>query len=85
MKLLLKPGHLTLSDIQLALRHTTTLVLDKKCHAKIKASHQLVATLMQKNRVVYGINTGFGPLSATRVSEDKLEEHQINLLHHLSL
>jgi len=32
---------------------------------------------------VYGINTGFGPLSGFRISTEELGQHQINLLHHL--
>ncbi len=43
-----------------------------------------VDRLAAEPRAIYGINTGFGPLSAHRVSQDDLAQHQINLLHHLS-
>jgi histidine ammonia-lyase len=36
-------------------------------------------------RAVYGINTGFGPLSGSRVAPEDLQQHQLNLLHHLSV
>ena len=36
-------------------------------------------------RAIYGINTGFGPLSGFRVSNADLAQHQINLLHHLTV
>lgn len=49
----------------------------------MKKSHDFVERLCSESRAIYGINTGFGPLSDTRVSSEKLEEHQLNLLHHL--
>ncbi len=43
-----------------------------------------VDRLAAEPRAIYGINTGFGPLSAHRVSQEDLAQHQLNLLHHLS-
>jgi len=45
---------------------------------------EYVDQLAGEPRAIYGINTGFGPLSAHRVSQDDLAQHQINLIHHLS-
>jgi histidine ammonia-lyase len=44
-----------------------------------------VDKLALEPRAIYGINTGFGPLSATRVAPEDLAQHQLNLLHHLSV
>jgi histidine ammonia-lyase len=44
----------------------------------------LVERIAAEPRAVYGINTGFGPLSGTRVAQADLRQHQLNLLHHLS-
>jgi histidine ammonia-lyase len=49
------------------------------------ASRVLVEKIAAEPRAVYGINTGFGPLSGTRVSPADLEQHQMNLLYHLSV
>ena len=51
----------------------------------IRRSRQLVESLAAEPRAIYGINTGFGPLSGFRVSDADLAQHQINLLHHLSV
>lgn len=48
-------------------------------------SRALVEQIAAQPRAVYGINTGFGPLSGTRVSPQDLAQHQVNLLHHLSV
>ena len=51
----------------------------------IQRSRQLVESLAAEPRAIYGINTGFGPLSGFRVSNEDLAQHQINLLHHLTV
>lgn len=48
-------------------------------------SRVLVERLANQPRAIYGINTGFGPLSHKRVSSSDLEQHQLNLIHHLSV
>jgi histidine ammonia-lyase len=45
----------------------------------------LVESLAAQPRAIYGINTGFGPLSGFRISNEELAQHQLNLLHHLSV
>jgi histidine ammonia-lyase len=51
----------------------------------IRRSRELVESLAAQSRAIYGINTGFGPLSGFRIGNDELARHQINLLHHLSV
>lgn len=51
----------------------------------IRRSRKLVEKLAAQPRAIYGINTGFGPLSGFRVSDAELAQHQVNLLHHLSV
>jgi len=51
----------------------------------IQRSRQLVEKLAAEPRAIYGINTGFGPLSGFRVSDADLAQHQVNLLHHLTV
>jgi histidine ammonia-lyase len=49
----------------------------------IRRSRELVEKLAAQPRAIYGINTGFGPLSGFRVSNEDQKQHQLNLLHHL--
>src|SRR5580700_1563894 len=51
----------------------------------MKRSRELVESLAAQPRAIYGINTGFGPLSGFRVATEDQAQHQINLLHHLSV
>ena len=49
----------------------------------IRRSRQFVESLAAEPRAIYGINTGFGPLSGFRIPAEELAQHQLNLLHHL--
>jgi len=49
----------------------------------IQRSRQFVESLAAQPRAIYGINTGFGPLSGFRIPSEELGRHQVNLLHHL--
>jgi histidine ammonia-lyase len=51
----------------------------------LKRSRQLVESLAAEPRAIYGINTGFGPLSGYRVTTKELARHQVHLLHHLTV
>ena len=52
---------------------------------RMRQSRAVVEKLAVQPRAIYGINTGFGPLSGTRVPPGDLAQHQLNLLHHLSV
>ena len=66
-----------------AQKHLCKLANDAR--PQIRRSRKLVEKLAAQPRAIYGINTGFGPLSGFRVSDADLAQHQINLLHHLSV
>jgi histidine ammonia-lyase len=51
----------------------------------IRRSREFVESIAAQPRAIYGINTGFGPLSGFRVSNEDQKQHQINLLHHLTV
>src|SRR5438132_6578807 len=59
--------------------------LADQARPQIRRSRELVESLAAQPRAIYGINTGFGPLSGFRISNEDLAQHQINLLHHLSV
>ncbi|HWC53261.1 MAG TPA: aromatic amino acid lyase, partial [Chitinophagaceae bacterium] len=55
-------------------------ILSDNAIKKIKTSQQQVATIVQNNKTVYGINTGFGILSNTKISEADTATLQHKLL-----
>ena len=59
--------------------------LAEEARPLIRRSRQLVESLAAQPRAIYGINTGFGPLSGFRIAPNDLAQHQIHLLHHLSV
>ncbi len=75
-ELVIKPGQLTLDDLYRAHQHPLTISLDKSCEAAINRSVQTVSDVIQQDRTVYGINTGFGLLANHKIEPDALETLQ---------
>ena len=67
MNFTLHPGQLTFSDIQTLMDEQTHLELDKKSHANIQQSEQVIHDIIQSGKIVYGVNTGFGALAKTQI------------------
>ena len=77
----LTPGQLTLADLRAIARgQVTRLELNPESHAAIHASAACVQKIVDENRTVYGINTGFGLLASTRIPNDKLTLLQTSLV-----
>lgn len=55
-------------------------VLSDNAIKKIQESQQYVETIVQNNKTVYGINTGFGILSNTKISEEDTATLQHKIL-----
>jgi histidine ammonia-lyase len=76
----LRPGALTLEDLQAlhAGRHQVTL--DPDARPAIEASAAIVRRAADGDAAVYGVNTGFGKLASTRISAADLAALQLNLI-----
>jgi histidine ammonia-lyase len=72
-KLNLVPGQLTLAQLRQVQQEPVELTLDHSAVAGIEKSAACVAQIIKQNRVVYGINTGFGLLANTRIKNEELE------------
>jgi len=55
-------------------------ILSKETRDIVKNSRQRVESIVSSNRVVYGINTGFGPLCDVQISASETSKLQKNLL-----
>src|SRR4051794_16932502 len=79
-------GHnLSIGEVWQAAALQAPCILAEQARPQMKRSRQLVESLAAEPRAIYGINTGFGPLSGFRVSNEDLAQHQVNLLHHLTV
>ncbi|WP_028111162.1 histidine ammonia-lyase [Ferrimonas kyonanensis] len=71
-ELTLKPGTLTLTQLRHVDLHGVKLTLDAGAYTAIDRSAAMVQQVIDEDRVVYGINTGFGLLANTRIEKDDL-------------
>ncbi|HVZ99130.1 MAG TPA: histidine ammonia-lyase [Caulobacterales bacterium] len=71
---------LALAELRAIWAGAGEITLDSADYARIDASADTVAKLLQKGGPIYGVNTGFGLLANTRIGTDKLEELQRNLV-----
>ncbi len=55
-------------------------VLSDSIRGKVKKSREVVEQIVHKQKIVYGINTGFGPLCTTLIGEEDTKKLQYNLL-----
>jgi histidine ammonia-lyase len=82
--MLLRPGELTLDELQAihagAEGRIQPLVIDPQALPGIRASADVVRRAAEGDAAVYGVNTGFGKLASTRISEADLATLQLNLI-----
>lgn len=78
--MLVRPGQLTLDELQAVHAGGQPLVIDPLALPAIRASAAVVQRAAEGDAAVYGVNTGFGKLASTRISEADLATLQLNLI-----
>ena len=78
--MLIRPGLLTLEDLHVIHAGGQPLVMDPLALPAIQASADVVRRAAEGTAPVYGVNTGFGKLASTRISEADLATLQLNLI-----
>jgi len=76
----LTPGSLTLETLQSIHAGVTALAFDAGAMTQVRASAAVVQRAAQSSAPTYGVNTGFGKLASTRISEADLATLQLNLI-----
>lgn len=71
---------LSLEEVARVARGEEGVTLAASARARMKASRETVERIVAEERVVYGVNTGFGKLSDVTVPADELRELQLNLV-----
>jgi histidine ammonia-lyase len=72
--------YFTIEDLLNIIESPKIAKLDAKAKKQITKSQQNVKKIIASDRTVYGINTGFGPLCDTKISEEETEHLQHNLI-----
>jgi len=71
--LVIKPGALALAQLREVNRHAVKVSLDPSCFEQIELAADAVADVINDDKTVYGINTGFGLLANTKIPPQELE------------
>jgi histidine ammonia-lyase len=79
-RVLLDGERLTLHDVERVARHGMAAGLDPAARPKVEASRQVIEAALAAERPIYGVSTGFGPLSEVFVGAADREALQRNLL-----
>lgn len=72
---------LTLSQLKKILYTSEPVQASKESLTKVKNSRKAVEEIVNQEKTVYGINTGFGKLSDVRIDKNDVETLQLNLIH----
>lgn len=80
MSITLNPGRFTLAELRSIYSYQPQLTLNDDCLPLIEESHRIIDEIIENNRTVYGVNTGFGLLARTSIPESELATLQRNLL-----
>jgi histidine ammonia-lyase len=78
--LLLDGERLTLTDVERVARRGETVALDPAARPKVEAACRVIEDALAAERPIYGVSTGFGPLSDVFVGGADRETLQRNLL-----
>ncbi|MGF1878550.1 histidine ammonia-lyase [Photobacterium frigidiphilum] len=74
------PGKLSLKQLREVSRQPTQLSLTEDALPEMLISAEAVAQVIRDDKVVYGINTGFGLLANTRIAAEDLETLQRSIV-----
>ena len=74
------PLEFKLNDIEEIIKSNSRFFIDSRAKQKIIMMRKKLKQLIDENRVMYGINTGFGELANKTISKDKLKQLQLNLI-----
>lgn len=72
-------NEISLSELEQYVLGYKEYTLDEELVAKINASFEFLQDFA-KDKIIYGINTGFGPMAQFKIDDDKLNELQYNLI-----
>lgn len=72
--------HLTLAQLLDAALRGCRAEITASARERMKASRAVVERVVESGATVYGVNTGFGKLASVRISREKIQELQLNLV-----
>jgi histidine ammonia-lyase len=71
---------LTLTQIAAVAAENEPVQISASARGRILASRKIIDQIVERDAVVYGVNTGFGKLADVRIPRNELRELQLNLV-----
>ena len=71
---------LTLNEVKKVLFNMEEVVASEESMEAVKKSHAAVTKIVKEERVIYGINTGFGKFSDVLINQKDVKDLQLNLI-----
>ena len=72
-------SHLKLTDFQKVIFHNEKVELDGSLLKRVEESFEFLKEFSEK-KIIYGVNTGFGPMAQYRIKEEDKHQLQYNLI-----
>lgn len=79
-KVVIGDAPLTIEEVIAVARGAAEVVLGAAARQRIEAAHDVVAGVVAREQVAYGVTTGFGQLATTHIPVGKVRELQENLV-----
>lgn len=79
-RLLIDGNSLTLQKVEDFIDNNKRIALTKNAKSNIKKARKLIDEWVENDKVIYGVTTGFGEFANVKISKDKIEELQKNLI-----
>ncbi len=79
-KMIIDKNDLSVEDVVAVARYGAPLSISHKAAERIQRSRALVEKWVQEGKIIYGITTGFGALSNTRISKEDTRQLQENII-----
>ena len=75
----LRAGAISISDVDMLLYHGHGITIDEQSMKQVEDCYRFLEKFA-RDKVIYGINTGFGPMAQYRVEEHEVQQLQYNLI-----
>ncbi len=79
-QLVIGDAPLTIDEVIAVARGGAEVSIGAAARERIKAAYDVVAGVIAREQVAYGVTTGFGQLATTHIPVDKVQELQQNLV-----
>ena len=71
---------LKINDVVKVARENAKVVISEEAKEKVRKCRQVLEKMIEENKTIYGVNTGFGALSKIKISPSDIKQLQSNLI-----